>query len=232
MSAVETWITRNTHWIRRGMKVGHKWGIVRTEEIAVAVGANGRGPQVSYTSAHTLSARFTTHLHRMIGSSSSASWPAKFVASAFAFVTASLGALRGRSGEDAPEECSRAMRHEQERKRCRKGSEKNYCNASINRVMVRFRSLSDRRISSILWIECSTVVWCLPPNWRPISGSDAVVSCLTMYVATCRGKAIARVLLRTFKSCSRKLKCSLTRFWIRSIVTRFSCDAMMLRSTC
>jgi hypothetical protein len=39
-----------------------------------------------------------------------------------------------------------------------------YCNASINRVMVRFRSLSDRRISSILWIECSTVVWCLPPN--------------------------------------------------------------------
>ena len=39
-----------------------------------------------------------------------------------------------------------------------------YCSASINRVMVRFRSLSDRRISSILWIECSTVVWCLPPN--------------------------------------------------------------------
>jgi len=39
-----------------------------------------------------------------------------------------------------------------------------YCRASINRVMVRFRSLSDRRISSILWIECSTVVWCLPPN--------------------------------------------------------------------
>jgi hypothetical protein len=59
-----------------------------------------------------------------------------------------------------------------------------YCNASISRVIVRFKSLSDRRISSILWIECSTVVWCLPPNWRPISGSDAVVSCLTMYMAT------------------------------------------------
>ena len=30
---------------------------------------------------------------------------------------------------------------------------KDYCRASIRRVMVRFRSLSDRRISSILWIE-------------------------------------------------------------------------------
>ena len=58
-----------------------------------------------------------------------------------------------------------------------------------------------------------------------LSGSDAVVSCLTMYMATCREKAIARVLLRTSRSCSRRLKCSLTRFWIRSIVTRFSWDA-------
>jgi len=33
-----------------------------------------------------------------------------------------------------------------------------YCNVSIKRVMVRFKSLSDRRISSILLIECSTVV--------------------------------------------------------------------------
>jgi hypothetical protein len=34
----------------------------------------------------------------------------------------------------------------------------NYCNASNKRVIVRFKSLSDRRISSILLIECSTVV--------------------------------------------------------------------------
>jgi hypothetical protein len=33
-----------------------------------------------------------------------------------------------------------------------------YCRASIRRVMVRFNSLSDRRISSILWMEWSTVV--------------------------------------------------------------------------
>jgi hypothetical protein len=33
-----------------------------------------------------------------------------------------------------------------------------YCKVSIKRVIVRFRSLSDRRISSILLIECSTVV--------------------------------------------------------------------------
>ncbi len=30
-----------------------------------------------------------------------------------------------------------------------------------------------RRRVSILLIECSTVVWCLPPNCRPISGSEA-----------------------------------------------------------
>ena len=30
---------------------------------------------------------------------------------------------------------------------------KTYCNVSINRVMVRFKSLSERRISSILLIE-------------------------------------------------------------------------------
>ena len=36
--------------------------------------------------------------------------------------------------------------------------EKIYCRASIRRVMVRFSSLSERRSSSILLIECSTVV--------------------------------------------------------------------------
>ena len=54
--------------------------------------------------------------------------------------------------------------------------------------MVRFRSLSLRRSASILLMECSTVVWCLPPNWRPISGSDAEVSCFTRYMAIWRGK--------------------------------------------
>src|SRR5205807_4880957 len=53
-----------------------------------------------------------------------------------------------------------------------------------------------------------------------------------MYMATWRGKAIARVLLRIFRSCSRKSKCSLTRFWMRSMVTRFSCEATIFRSTC
>src|SRR5581483_1946708 len=113
-----------------------------------------------------------------------------------------------------------------------RGRSRVYCSASIRRVMVRLSSLSERRISSILLMECSTVVWCLPPNCRPISGSEAVVSCLTMYIATWRGKAIARVLLRSLSFCSSRLKCSLTRFWIRSMVTRFSCVAMTLRSTC
>ncbi len=41
---------------------------------------------------------------------------------------------------------------------------------SISLLTVRFRSLSWRRCSSILAMECITVVWCLPPNCRPISG--------------------------------------------------------------
>jgi hypothetical protein len=57
-------------------------------------------------------------------------------------------------------------------------------NESISLLIVLFKSLSLRRSASILLIECRTVVWCLPPNWRPISGSDAEVSCFTRYIAT------------------------------------------------
>src|ERR1700683_1219817 len=71
---------------------------------------------------------------------------------------------------------------------------------SSNLLMVRFRSLSVRRRPSILLIECKTVVWCLPPNWRPISGSEAEVSCFTRYMAIWRGKAMALEFERTFNS--------------------------------
>jgi hypothetical protein len=50
-----------------------------------------------------------------------------------------------------------------------------------------FKSLSVLRASVILSTECSTVVWCLPPNCRPISGSDASVSCFARYIAIWRG---------------------------------------------
>ena len=48
--------------------------------------------------------------------------------------------------------CEASLRMASWVKRC------SYCSVSIKRVIVRFRSLSDRRISSILLIECSTVV--------------------------------------------------------------------------
>jgi hypothetical protein len=44
------------------------------------------------------------------------------------------------------------------RVKCAEGKYSGYCRVSIKRVIVRFRSLSDRRISSILLIEWSTVV--------------------------------------------------------------------------
>ena len=45
-----------------------------------------------------------------------------------------------------------------------------------------------------------TVEWCFPPKLRPISGSDARVSDLQRYIATCRGIATDFELLRDFRS--------------------------------
>ena len=42
--------------------------------------------------------------------------------------------------------------------------------------------------SSILRTACRTVVWSLPPNRRPISGSERSVSVFDRYIATWRGR--------------------------------------------
>jgi hypothetical protein len=60
-------------------------------------------------------------------------------------------------------------------------------NCSVSLFSSLFKSLSALRTVSILSTECMTVVWCLPPNWRPISGSEASVRCLARYMAICRG---------------------------------------------
>jgi len=60
-------------------------------------------------------------------------------------------------------------------------------NCSVSLLSNLFKSLSFLRTPSILSTECKTVVWCLPPNWRPISGRDASVRCLAKYIAICRG---------------------------------------------
>ena len=58
---------------------------------------------------------------------------------------------------------------------------------SVSLFSILFKSLSPLRTVSILSTECMTVVWCLPPNCRPISGNDASVRCLARYIAICRG---------------------------------------------
>jgi len=60
-------------------------------------------------------------------------------------------------------------------------------NCSVSLLSNLFKSLSFLRTPSILSTECKTVVWCLPPNWRPISGREASVRCLARYIAICRG---------------------------------------------
>ena len=86
-----------------------------------------------------------------------------------------------------------------------------------------FRSLSICWIRSIFLIECRTVVWCLPPNWRPISGGEASVRCFAMYMAIWRGYTIARALFFALSS---------TRPWIDSIVILRACESMKFLSTC
>jgi hypothetical protein len=60
-------------------------------------------------------------------------------------------------------------------------------NCSVSLLTSLFKSLSFLRASSIFSTECKTVVWCLPPNCRPISGSEASVRCLAKYIAICLG---------------------------------------------
>src|ERR1700694_1318123 len=60
-------------------------------------------------------------------------------------------------------------------------------NCSVSLLSNLFKSLSSLRTPSILSTECKTVVWCLPPNWLPISGREASVRCLARYIAICRG---------------------------------------------
>ena len=66
------------------------------------------------------------------------------------------------------------------------GQGKRRAKALFNCVIVAFSAVSERRIRSTLLIECSTVLWCLPPNSRLISGSVAPVCCLAMYTRICR----------------------------------------------
>ena len=76
--------------------------------------------------------------------------------------------------------------------------------------MARFKSLLTWRCSSIFAIECITVVWCFPPNSRPISWSDAAVICLARYIAICLGSTTARLLVLSLSSAIDRLKYSAT----------------------
>src|SRR5207244_2397064 len=71
---------------------------------------------------------------------------------------------------------------------------------------------------SILSIECITVVWCLPPNWRPISGKEASVKCLVKYIATCRGYTMEREMFLVLISPDRSPNCSATAVVVHSTV--------------
>ena len=81
------------------------------------------------------------------------------------------------------------------------------------------RSPSVARCSSILAMAYITVVGCLPPKCRPISGRDASVDCLARYIAICRGTVTVRLVLFCVSSPSKRPNRSATARWIASIVT-------------
>src|SRR5205085_11608936 len=103
---------------------------------------------------------------------------------------------------------------------------------SVSLLSNLFKSLSFLRTVSILSTECITVVWCLPPNWRPISGSEASVRCFARYIAICRGKTMLRELFFCLISATRSPNCSATAFWIESMVILRVCCSMKFLSTC
>src|SRR4030095_1905327 len=80
-------------------------------------------------------------------------------------------------------------------------------NCSVSLLMSLFKSLSFLRCSSIFSTECKTVVWCLPPNCRPISGREASVRCLARYIAIWRGYTIARELFLSLISAKGSPHC-------------------------
>src|SRR5579862_2938157 len=88
---------------------------------------------------------------------------------------------------------------------------------SVSLLSTLFKSLSALRCCSILPTECRTVVWCLPPNWRPISGREASVRCLARYMAIWRGNTMTRELFLDLISVGRSPNCSDTALWIDSM---------------
>src|SRR4030095_16338128 len=93
---------------------------------------------------------------------------------------------------------SRSRPHEPARKFC--GRIRIQRNDSRKLLMRLLKSSSFFRSSSTFLIEWMTVEWCFPPKLRPISGNDACVSDLHMYIATWRGMAMDFELLRDFSS--------------------------------
>ena len=87
------------------------------------------------------------------------------------------------------------------------------------------RSPSVARCSSILPMAYITVVGCLPPKWRPISGRDASVVCLARYIAICRGTVTVRLVLFCVSSPSKRQNRSATACWIPSIVALRTCGS-------
>ena len=170
MSAVNLWKPRKLLSYTWLTKPGCEWRFVRTSENRALTGESVGKFRIWLTPINIFSAPFSSLLHR--------TWARH------------REQILKRSETTAHNICRKKARKAGGRNSLCFGTKRErkkpvgYCNASIRRVIVRFRSLSDRRNSSILLIECSTVVWCLPPNWRPISGSEAVVSCLTIYIAT------------------------------------------------
>ena len=64
---------------------------------------------------------------------------------------------------------------------------RSYCSESESLWINILKSLSCLRSSRIFSIEWSTVVWCLPPKARPISGSEAPASSFERNIAICLG---------------------------------------------
>jgi hypothetical protein len=139
MSEVDLWKAQQPLLSQRPSAAFSRWLIVGNGENAALDPARSRGSRISSATPNRISASSPTPMHR-----------------------SSHANARRRNAEQPPsthqdpeDQGEGEIARSAERN---VGKRRSYCKVSIKRVMVRFRSLSDRRISSILLMECSTVV--------------------------------------------------------------------------
>lgn len=146
MSAVELWKPWQLLFTAQDSPACSEWRFVNIAENKVTKRQSAPQPKISSAAFNSFSAYFPIDLHNTLFAC------AQYILNVRASVSAKYTSRANKSIWNRIEDGKMFL----EDSKCERDSA--YCNASIKRVIVRFKSLSERRNSSILLIECNTVV--------------------------------------------------------------------------